>query len=84
MPGIDRFCEDLDARTEELRESGLFKTERVIATPQDGEVTLAGGERVINLCANNYLGLSDNPKLVEAARRALEDWGQDKQLTQNL
>ena len=75
MPGIERFAEDLSARIEGLHGDGLYKTERILATPQDGEVTLTGGERVINLCANNYLGLSDNPKLVETARQALDDWG---------
>ncbi|MEO2105747.1 MAG: hypothetical protein ABGZ36_08925, partial [Actinomycetota bacterium] len=58
-----------------VREAGLFKTERIIATPQAGTVALASGHKVINLCANNYLGLSDHPELVAAGQEALERYG---------
>ena len=58
-----------------LRERGLYKEERVIASPQDAVIRLADGREVINLCANNYLGLADHPALVEAAQEALEDHG---------
>jgi glycine C-acetyltransferase len=66
---------DLAARTEALRAEGLYKTERVLASPQDAHIRLADGRTVLNLCANNYLGLADHPRLVEAARRALAEHG---------
>jgi len=59
----------------DLKEAGLFKHERVITSPQAGSVLLASGQSVINLCANNYLGLSDNPELVEAGCAALKRYG---------
>jgi glycine C-acetyltransferase len=68
---IDHLFRELD----DLRDAGLFKTERVITTPQAGTVGLASGREVINLCANNYLGLSDHPDLVAAARDALDRYG---------
>lgn len=60
---------------EGLKESGLYKTERVITTHQAGTVGLADGSAVINLCANNYLGLSNHPELIEAGREALNRYG---------
>jgi glycine C-acetyltransferase len=66
---------DLAERTAGLRDDGLFKTERVIASPQTAHITLADGTEVLNLCANNYLGLADHPKLLEAARAALDTYG---------
>ena len=68
------FLEHLARETEALKESGLFKAERVITTPQGAEIQTDGKE-VINFCANNYLGLSDHPNLVEAAREALPRYG---------
>ena len=65
---------DLAQRTAGLRDDGLFKSERVIASPQSAHITLADGSEVLNLCANNYLGLADHPELVagraRGARRA--------------
>src|SRR5215475_4414743 len=64
--------------TEELgkiRADGLFKTERVLASPQRANIVVAGGEQVLNLCANNYLGLADDPRVVDAAKDALNRWG---------
>jgi glycine C-acetyltransferase len=69
------FIAHLSQELEGLREAGLFKTERVITTPQAGTVGLASGREVINLCANNYLGLSDHPDLVAAGRDALDRYG---------
>lgn len=69
------FLAQLEARTGELREAGLFKQERTIASPQEAVITLEDGSRVINMCANNYLGLSNHPALVKAAARALADYG---------
>ncbi|MFV0475895.1 MAG: glycine C-acetyltransferase [Pikeienuella sp.] len=69
------FIDDIAGRIEGLRADGLFKGERVIATPQRGEISVEGGAQAINLCANNYLGLSDHPALIEAAQTALARWG---------
>ena len=57
-----------------IKEAGLYKSERVICSPQRAEIEVAG-KPVLNFCANNYLGLSDNPRLVEAAKRAMDDRG---------
>ncbi len=59
----------------ELRERGLFKHERVLATPQEAHIRTEGGREVLNLCANNYLGLADHPEVLAAAREALDRWG---------
>ncbi|HQB87314.1 MAG TPA: glycine C-acetyltransferase [Bacteroidales bacterium] len=59
----------------EIREAGLYKDERVIVSPQGAEIRLDTGQKVLNFCANNYLGLSANEKLVEAAQKALETHG---------
>ncbi len=66
---------DLASRLEKLRAEGLYKSERVIASPQDAHMTLDDGTQVVNFCANNYLGLADDPRIVEAARDALEHRG---------
>jgi glycine C-acetyltransferase len=66
----DQLASELDA----IRTAGLFKAERVITSPQQANVTVAERE-VLNLCANNYLGLADHPALIEAAQEALERWG---------
>jgi glycine C-acetyltransferase len=63
------------AQLEEIRRAGLYKNERVIATPQNARIRVRGGDEVLNLCANNYLGLSDHPEIVAAAREALDEWG---------
>ena len=69
------FLADLHTRTEDLRDQGLFKSERVIASPQSAHIRLSDGTTVLNLCANNYLGLADHPVLVEAAMAALDAYG---------
>ena len=66
---------DLAERTQELRGEGLYKDERVIASPQGAVIRLDDGSEVLNFCANNYLGLADDPTLVEAARAALDTYG---------
>ena len=66
---------DLQQRTAGLVDEGLFKHERVIASPQTAHIELADGTRVVNLCANNYLGLADHPALVESAAQAVRDHG---------
>ncbi|MFD1195259.1 glycine C-acetyltransferase [Seohaeicola saemankumensis] len=75
MRAADRFDEDISERLDGLRDEGLYKVERVIASPQAGEVVVEGDGLSINLCANNYLGLADHPDLVEAGRAALERYG---------
>jgi len=66
--------EDLKAQLGAIRAAGLYKQERVIETPQRAEIRVSRGE-VLNLCANNYLGLADHPAIVEAAHQALDRWG---------
>lgn len=58
-----------------IRSAGLEKPERVIATPQSGHVRVSGGNEVLNLCANNYLGLASHPDIIRAAHQALDRWG---------
>ena len=69
------FLDDLAARLETLRADGLFMPEQVIVSPQQGEITLRSGTECTNLCANNYLGLSNHPRLVEAATEGLARYG---------
>ena len=66
-----RYADALD----EIRGAGLFKSERIITSPQSAEITLADGRRVLNFCANNYLGLADHPDIIAAAREALDTHG---------
>lgn len=65
----------LEEQLAEIKEAGLFKEERIIASPQDAVITLENGKEVINLCANNYLGLANHPKLLEAAKTSLDEYG---------
>jgi glycine C-acetyltransferase len=65
----------LDAKLADIRAAGLFKQERLIAGAQGARVTLKDGRTVINLCANNYLGLADDPRVKMAASKALDQWG---------
>src|SRR6187399_2308109 len=72
---VSKF-EDQAAQTlEEIKSQGLFKTERVITSPQDAHIAITGGKRVLNMCANNYLGLADHPALIAAAKEALDTHG---------
>jgi len=66
-----RFAAELD----EIRAAGLFKAERIITSPQSAEITLADGRRVLNFCANNYLGLADHPDVIASAKAALDSHG---------
>jgi glycine C-acetyltransferase len=70
-----RFLDRLATQTEELRQTGLFKPERVLGSPQQPVVRLADGRELINLCANNYLALANHPAMREAARDAIERHG---------
>ena len=74
-----RFVEHLAGELEQIRSQGLWKGERVIATPQDAHVGVGngdvGGREVLNLCANNYLGLADHPEMIATAHQGLDEWG---------
>ena len=70
MGAAERFDAEMAARLEGLRDEGLYKSERVIASRQSGEVRLADGRAVVNLCANNYLGLADDAAVIAAAQAA--------------
>lgn len=65
----------LQKELEEIKASGLYKEERIITSPQDAEITLQDGSKVLNFCANNYLGLSSHPMVVEAAKKAIDSHG---------
>ena len=70
-----KFQEHLQTQINDIRSAGTYKNERVITTPQDAHIKVAGGREVLNLCANNYLGLAENPEVIAAAHRALDEWG---------
>src|SRR5215467_3174623 len=72
---IAEFEKQVSQTLEEIKSQGLFKTERVITSPQDAHIAITGGKRVLNMCANNYLGLADHPALIAAAKEALETHG---------
>lgn len=69
------FLSHLNTETETLKQKGLFKAERIITSPQKAMIQLENGSEVINLCANNYLGLSDHPLLIAAAKEGLDEYG---------
>lgn len=69
-----KFAERIGKEVEEIKTAGLFKTERIIESPQGAEI-IVGGKTVLNFCANNYLGLSSHPKVIEAAHRAIDARG---------
>src|SRR5712672_1681529 len=72
---VAEFEKQLSQTLEEIKAEGLFKTERVITSPQDAHIAITGGKRVLNMCANNYLGLADHPALIAAAKEALDTHG---------
>lgn len=73
----EKFVKRIAAELQEIREAGLYKTERIITSPQGAEIEVTGakGHKVLNFCANNYLGLSSHPAVIEAAHRAIETHG---------
>ncbi len=75
LPMIAGFERQLSQTLEEIKSQGLFKTERIITSPQDAHIAIMGGKRVLNMCANNYLGLADHPALIAAAKEALNTHG---------
>lgn len=70
-----QYYQHLNTELVKLQQEGLYKNERVITSPQQAIITIASGEKVINMCANNYLGLADHPILVAAAKQALDKYG---------
>jgi glycine C-acetyltransferase len=70
----EKFVERIQNEIEEIKQSGLYKTERIIESPQGAEIVV-NGKRVLNFCANNYLGLSSHPKVIEAAHKAIDHRG---------
>ena len=70
--GYEQYANEI---LERIRADGFYKTERVIGSPQAAEITLADGKKVLNFCANNYLGLADDARLVAAAKKGLDDFG---------
>jgi glycine C-acetyltransferase len=75
MGAKSAFYAGLQQELKSIQEQGLFKRERIIASPQDAVITLTDGSEVLNFCANNYLGLSSHPKVLEAAHAALDSHG---------
>jgi len=67
--------QEISGELDEIRSAGLFKAERVIVSPQGSSIRVADGKEVLNLCANNYLGLADDPRIVASAKEALDRWG---------
>ena len=72
---LAEFEKQLAQTLSEIEAQGLFKTERIITSPQDAHISVVGGRRVLNMCANNYLGLADHPALIAAAKEALDTHG---------
>ena len=64
-----------EAKLEDIREAGLYKEERIITSPQDAEINVEPGKKVINFCANNYLGLADHPELLKTAKEGIDRYG---------
>jgi glycine C-acetyltransferase len=71
----EQFKPKLEQELQSIEEDGLFKRERIITSPQAAEITIAGGKRVLNFCANNYLGLSSHPRVIQAAKDAIDSHG---------
>ena len=69
------FQTHLDKTLADIESAGLYKRERIITTHQTAHIAVASGQKVLNMCANNYLGLADNPELITAARESLDRWG---------
>src|SRR5213080_4776753 len=72
---VSEFENQVVQTLEEIKSQGLFKTERLITSPQDAHITITGGKRVLNMCAKNILVLADHPALIAAAKEALETHG---------
>jgi glycine C-acetyltransferase len=71
----DNFKSHLDQQLNEIHDAGLYKSEREITSPQGAKISVLNGSNLINLCANNYLGLAENPHVTNAAQKGLNEWG---------
>ena len=71
----DGLCEDLAKQTDQMRENGTYKVERILESAQAAHIQVSGGRHVINMCANNYLGLASHPDIIASAQASLEEWG---------
>ncbi|WP_319765118.1 glycine C-acetyltransferase [Maridesulfovibrio sp.] len=71
----NNLLQALSAQTEELKANGLYKDERIITSQQQALISVKGGQEVLNFCANNYLGLANNPELIETGKKALDKYG---------
>jgi len=69
------FLQHLQESTQALKEQGLYKEEREITSPQNSSITVKGGQKVLNFCSNNYLGLADNPQIIESAKKSYDTYG---------
>jgi glycine C-acetyltransferase len=67
--------QQINGELDAIRSAGLFKAERVIVSPQAASIRVTGGAQVLNFCANNYLGLADDPRILAAAKQAMDQWG---------
>src|ERR1700719_1088435 len=72
---LDAYQQHVESQLQEIRGAGLWKPERILDSPQRPEARLQSGQDVVVLCANNYLGLADDPRIIAAARNALDRWG---------
>jgi glycine C-acetyltransferase len=72
---LGRMKSHIAEELKQINESGLYKGERIITSPQDAKITIQTGQEVLNLCANNYLGLADHPDVIRAARESYDKWG---------
>ncbi|MDR3060765.1 MAG: glycine C-acetyltransferase, partial [Dysgonamonadaceae bacterium] len=72
MKAYKNFRQHLQNELADIQSSGLYKNERIIVSPQDAKIKVSTGKEVLNFCANNYLGLSDNPELIAAAKDAMD------------
>jgi glycine C-acetyltransferase len=72
---LGRMKSHIAEELKQINDSGLYKAERIIISPQDAMITIQTGRKVLNLCANNYLGLADHPDVIRAARESYDKWG---------
>lgn len=72
---LGRMKSHINEELKQINENGLYKAERIITSPQDATITVQTGQKVLNMCANNYLGLADHPDVIKAARKSYNKWG---------
>jgi len=72
---LGRMKSHIAEELKQIKDGGLYKAERIITSPQDAMITIQTGRKVLNLCANNYLGLADHPDVIKAARESYDKWG---------